>query len=143
VLTAGVSAPILTPDKLDAKLDYDSVQAAGSMLGSASLIVLDEDTCIVRAASLMEEFFSHESCGKCTPCREGTSWLFKILSRIEAGRGAPADLDLLLSLSSEISGKVLCALGDFATSPVVATVKQYRAEYEDHIVNGRCPFEPW
>jgi NADH-quinone oxidoreductase subunit F len=143
VLTAGVSAPILTPDKLDAKLDYDSVQAAGSMLGSASLIVLDEDTCIVRAAALMEEFFSHESCGKCTPCREGTSWLFKILSRIEAGRGTPADLDLLLSLSGEISGKVLCALGDFATSPVVATVKQYRDEYELHIATGRCPFEPW
>jgi NADH-quinone oxidoreductase subunit F len=143
VLTAGVSAPILTPDKLDAKLDYDSVQAAGSMLGSASLIVLDEDTCIVRAAALMEEFFSHESCGKCTPCREGTSWLFKILSRIEAGRGTPADLDLLLSLSSEISGKVLCALGDFATSPVVATVKQYRDEYEEHIARARCPFEPW
>jgi NADH-quinone oxidoreductase subunit F len=143
VLTAGVSAPILTPDKLDAKLDYDSVQAAGSMLGSASLIVLDEDTCIVRAAALMEEFFSHESCGKCTPCREGTSWLFKILSRIEAGRGTPADLDLLLSLSGEISGKVLCALGDFATSPVVATVKQYRDDYELHISEGRCPFEAW
>src|SRR6267378_194953 len=143
VLTAGVSAPILTPDKLDAKLDYDSVQAAGSMLGSASLIVLDDQTCIVRAAALMEEFFRHESCGKCTPCREGTSWLFKILSRIEAGRGLPADLDLLLSLSGEISGKVLCALGDFATSPVVATVKQYREEYEAHISSGRCPFEPW
>src|SRR5712664_1644069 len=143
VLTAGVSAPILTADKLDTKLDYDSVQAAGSMLGSASLIVLDEDTCIVRAAALMEEFFSHESCGKCTPCREGTSWLFKILSRIEAGRGTPADLDLLLSLSGEVSGKVLCALGDFATSPVVATVKQYRDEYELHISEGRCPFEAW
>jgi NADH-quinone oxidoreductase subunit F len=143
VLTAGVSAPILTADKLDTKLDYDSIQAAGSMLGSASLIVLDEDTCIVRAAAVMEEFFRHESCGKCTPCREGTSWLFKILSRIEAGGGKPADLDLLLSLSSEISGKVLCALGDFATSPVVATVRQYRAEYEQHITDGRCSFEPW
>ncbi|HEV7661892.1 MAG TPA: NADH-quinone oxidoreductase subunit NuoF [Chloroflexota bacterium] len=143
VLTAGVSAPILTADKLDTKLDYDSVQAAGSMLGSASLIVLDEDTCIVRAATLMEEFFRHESCGKCTPCREGTSWLFKILSRIENGRGAPADLELLLSLSGEISGKVLCALGDFATSPVVATIKQYRAEYERHIEDGKCPFAPW
>src|SRR5438067_8979836 len=142
-LIAGVSAPILTPEKLDAKLDYDSVQAAGSMLGSASLIVLDEDTCIVRAAALMEEFFSHESCGKCTPCREGTSWLFKILSRIEAGRGTPADLDLLLSLSAEVSGKVLCALGDFATSPVVATVKQYRDEYEQHIAAGACPYEAW
>ena len=143
VLTAGVSAPILTADKLDTKLDYDSVQAAGSMLGSASLIVLDEQTCIVRAAALMEEFFRHESCGKCTPCREGTSWLFTILSRIEAGRGVAGDLDLLLSLSGEISGKVLCALGDFATSPVVATVKQFREEYEQHIALGACPFEPW
>jgi len=143
VLTAGVSAPILTADKLDTKLDYDSVQAAGSMLGSASLIVLDEDTCIVRAAALMEEFFRHESCGKCTPCREGTSWLFKILQRIEQGRGAPGDLDLLLSLSGEVSGKVLCALGDFATSPVVATVKQYREEYEQHIDEQRCPFPAW
>ncbi|HEY3063386.1 MAG TPA: NADH-quinone oxidoreductase subunit NuoF [Chloroflexota bacterium] len=143
VLTAGVSAPILTADKLDTKLDYDSVQAAGSMLGSASLIVLDEDTCIVRAAALMEEFFRHESCGKCTPCREGTSWLFKILKRIEQGRGVPADLDLLLSISGEVSGKVLCALGDFATSPVVATVKQYREEYEQHIDQQRCPFPAW
>jgi NADH-quinone oxidoreductase subunit F len=145
VLTAGVSAPILAADgeKLDTKLDYDSVQAAGSMLGSASLIVLDEDTCIVRAAALMEEFFRHESCGKCTPCREGTSWLFKVLTRIEQGRGAPADLELLLSLSGEISGKVLCALGDFATSPVTATVKQYRSEYERHIDQGRCPFPAW
>jgi NADH-quinone oxidoreductase subunit F len=143
VLTAGVSAPILTADKLDTRLDYDSVQAAGSMLGSASLIVLDDQTCIVRAAALMEEFFRHESCGKCTPCREGTSWLFKILSRIEAGRGVPGDLDLLLSLSGEISGKVLCALGDFATSPVVATVKQFRDEYEQHITSGACPYEVW
>ena len=143
VLTAGVSAPILSSEKLDTKLDYDSIQAAGSMLGSASLIVLDEDTCIVRSAALMEEFFRHESCGKCTPCREGTSWLHKILTRIEQGRGVPGDLDLLLSVSGEISGKVLCALGDFATSPVTATVKQYRGEYVAHIEGGRCPFEPW
>src|SRR5258708_5934809 len=112
-------------------------KAAGWMLGSERMIVLDDQTCVVRAAALMEEFFSHESCGKCTPCREGTSWLFKILSRIEAGRGRPADLDLLLSLSGEISGKVLCALGDFATSPVLATVKQYRDEYKLHISAGR------
>jgi len=143
VLTAGVSAPILTADKLDTKLDYDSVQAAGSMLGSASLIVLDEDTCIVRAAAVMEEFFRHESCGKCTPCREGTSWLWKLLRRIEDGRGVPGDLDLLLSLSGAISGKVLCALGDFATSPVVATVKQYHDEYMTHIEQHGCPYESW
>jgi NADH-quinone oxidoreductase subunit F len=143
VLTAGVSAPILTSEKLDTKLDYDSIQGAGSMLGSASLIVLDEDTCIVRAAALMEEFFRHESCGKCTPCREGTSWLHMVLSRIEAGRGVPGDLDLLLSLSGEISGKVLCALGDFATSPVTATVQQYRDEYVAHIEGGQCPHPAW
>ena len=126
------------------EIDGQEVSAPeGSMLGSASFIVLDESVCIVRASALMEEFFRHESCGKCTPCREGTSWLLKVLSRIEQGRGAPGDLDLLLSLSGEISGKVLCALGDFATSPVVATVKQYRDEYEQHIRDQRCPFDPW
>ena len=143
VLTAGVSAPILTADKLDTALDYDSIQAAGSMLGSASIIVLDETVCIVRAASRMEEFFRHESCGKCTPCREGTMWLHKLLLRIEEGSGTEADIDLLLSLSGEISGKVLCALGDFATSPVVATIKQFREEFLEHVRLGRCPFEAW
>jgi NADH-quinone oxidoreductase subunit F len=143
VLTAGASAPILPGDKLDTKLDYDSIQAAGAMLGSASLIVLDETVCIVRSAMIMEGFFRHESCGKCTPCREGTMWLHKVLTRIEGGQGRKSDLDLLLSLSSEISGKVLCALGDFATSPVVSTVMSYREEYERHIELGRCPYDPW
>ena len=143
ILPAGASAPILTADKLDTKLDYDSIQAAGSMLGSASFIVLDETVCIVRAAALMEEFFRHESCGKCTPCREGTSWLHKILVRLEQGRGTPGDLDLLMSLSGEISGKVLCALGDFATSPVTATIRQFRDEYLEHFKLGRCPYESW
>jgi NADH-quinone oxidoreductase subunit F len=143
VLPAGASAPILTADKLDTKLDYDSVQAAGSMLGSASLIVLDETVCIVRAATRMAEFFRHESCGKCTPCREGTAWLHKVLVRLEAGRGSEADLDLLMSLSGEISGKVLCALGDFATSPVTATVGQFRDEYLEHFKLGRCPYGDW
>ena len=143
VLPAGASAPILTADKLDTRLDYDSIQAAGSMLGSASLIVLDETVCIVRAATRMEEFFRHESCGKCTPCREGTAWLHKVLVRLEQGRGSEADLDLLMSLSGEISGKVLCALGDFATSPVTATIRQYRDEYLAHFNLGRCPYESW
>ncbi len=143
VLPAGASAPILTADKLDTRLDYDSVQAAGSMLGSASLIVLDETVCIVRAAARMEEFFRHESCGKCTPCREGTAWLHEVLLRLEQGRGSSADLDLLMSLSGQISGKVLCALGDFATSPVTATVRQYRDEYLEHFRLGRCPYDSW
>jgi NADH-quinone oxidoreductase subunit F len=143
VLPAGISAPIVTEDRLDTKLDYDSVAAAGSMLGSASLIVLDESVCIVRAASRMEEFFRHESCGKCTPCREGTMWLHQILLRLEEGRGTEADLDLLLSLSGEITGKVLCALGDFATSPVTATINQFREEFVEHVRLGRCPYEGW
>lgn len=143
VLTAGVSAPILPADKLDARLDYDGIQAAGSMLGSASFIVLDETVCMVRAAMLMEEFFRHESCGKCTPCREGTTWLHKVLVRLEEGRGSETDLDLLLSLSGEISGKVLCALGDFATSPVTATVNHFREDYLEHFRLGRCPYDKW
>ncbi|MDE3075016.1 MAG: SLBB domain-containing protein, partial [Chloroflexota bacterium] len=143
VLPAGASAPVITADKLDTRLDYDSVRAAGSMLGSASFIVLSEDVCMVRAAARMEEFFRKESCGKCTPCREGTMWLHKILARLEEGRGSEADLDLLLSLSDQVAGKVLCALGDFAVSPVVATVKQFRDEYLAHIQQGRCPMGSW
>ena len=143
VLPAGVSAPILPASKLDTKLDYDSVAAAGSMLGSASLIVLDETDCIVRAAALMEEFFAHESCGKCTPCREGTGWLHKLLARLEAGRGTTNDLDLLLSLAGEVSGKVLCALGDFATSPVTATLRHFKDEYVRHVELGACPAPSW
>ncbi len=125
MLTAGVSAPILTADKLDTKLDYDSIQAAGSMLGSASLIVLDETVCIVRAAHdhggvlpprvvRQVHALSRRNDVAAQDARRGSS----------AGQGRQSDLDLLLSLSGEISGKVLCALGDFATSPVVATVKQ-------------------
>ncbi len=137
VLPAGISAPIVPADQLDAKLDYEGVAGAGSMLGSASLIVIPEDVSIVRAATRMLEFFRHESCGKCTPCREGTQWLHKILLRFEQGRGEPKDLDLLLSLSNQISGKVLCALGDFATSPVTATIKHFRPEYLAAILNGQ------
>jgi NADH-quinone oxidoreductase subunit F len=136
VLPAGISAPIVPADKLDTRLDYESVAAAGSMLGSASLIVIPEDVSIVRAAVRMLEFFRHESCGKCTPCREGTMWLHKILLRLEQGRGGPEDLDLLVSLCGQISGKVLCALGDFATSPVTATIKHYRPEFLRAIERG-------
>jgi NADH-quinone oxidoreductase subunit F len=129
VLPAGISAPIVPADKLDAKLDYEGVAAAGSMLGSASLIVIPEDVSMVRAASRMLEFFRHESCGKCTPCREGTMWLHKALIRIAGGGGEPKDLDLLLHVSKQMMGKTLCALGDFATSPVTATLKHFQDEY--------------
>jgi NADH-quinone oxidoreductase subunit F len=130
VLPAGISAPVVPADKLDTRLDYESVAAAGSMLGSASLIVLDDGVDAVAAAARMAEFFRHESCGKCTPCREGTAWLHKILVRIAGGRGRAQDLDLLATVSQRITGKVLCALGDFAVSPVLATLEHYRADYE-------------
>jgi NADH-quinone oxidoreductase subunit F len=143
ILPAGVSAPLIPADKLDTKIDYDGIKDAGSMLGSASFIVLNEDVCIVKAALRMVEFFRHESCGKCTPCREGTMWLAKVLDRLEHGKGNAEDLELLLSLADRISGKVLCALGDFATSPVVATIKHFRAEYLAHVELGRCPKPEW
>jgi NADH-quinone oxidoreductase subunit F len=130
VLPAGISAPIVPAGKLDTKLDYESVAAAGSMLGSASLIVLDDGVDAVRAATRMLEFFRHESCGKCTPCREGTAWLHKILVRIERGAGRPEDLERLRTISRQITGNVLCALGDFATSPVLATLEHFGAEYD-------------
>ena len=143
ILPAGVSAPLIPADKLDSKIDYDGIKDAGSMLGSASFIVLNEDVCIVKAALRMVEFFRHESCGKCTPCREGTQWLAKVLGRLEHGKGNAADLELLLSLADRISGKVLCALGDFATSPVVATIQHFRGEYLAHVELGRCPKPEW
>ena len=143
VLPAGISAPIATGDQLDAKLDYDSVAAAGTMLGSASLIVLDETVPIPWAAARMVEFFRKESCGKCTPCREGTQWLHKALVRIQNGGGRESDLDLLMSISSEISGKVLCALGDFSTSPVTGTIRKFRQEYIDHIQSGHSFNSRW
>jgi NADH-quinone oxidoreductase subunit F len=129
VLPAGISAPMIPADKLDAKLDYEGVAAAGSMLGSASLIVIPEDVSLVRAATRMLEFFRHESCGKCTPCREGTMWLHKVLIRISEGGGTPKDVELLLHISKQIGGKTLCALGEFATSPVTATIKHFQDEY--------------
>jgi len=143
VLPAGISAPIATGAQLDAKLDYDSVAAAGTMLGSASFIVLDDTVPIPWAAARMIEFFRKESCGKCTPCREGTQWLHKTLVRIQDGGGREEDLDLLLSVSGEVSGKVLCALGDFATSPVTATIRSFRDEYVKHIRSGKSFNGTW
>jgi NADH-quinone oxidoreductase subunit F len=135
VLPAGVSAPVIPGDKLDVPLDYDGIKSAGSMLGSASFIVMDESVDMVWAAGRMIEFFRHESCGKCTPCREGTMWLEKIYHRILLGEGMrPNDVDLLNNVSKQIAGNVLCALGDFATSPVVSTTKHFKADYDKRLV---------
>jgi NADH-quinone oxidoreductase subunit F len=118
------------------------VGAAGSMLGTKALEIFDETTCVVRAVWRWTEFYKHESCGKCTPCREGTFWLDQIYERLENGHGTPEDLDKLLDISDAILGKSFCALGDGAASPVMSSIKYFRDEYVAHIEGGGCPFDP-
>jgi NADH-quinone oxidoreductase subunit F len=130
ILPSGASASMLPASALDTPLDYESVQAAGSILGSASIIVLDNTVDIVWAAHKMTRFFQHESCGKCTPCREGTYWLRRVYERIAAGHGRPRDVELLEGIARQMAGKTLCLLGDFATSPVLSSLKHFRKEYE-------------
>src|SRR3954453_1708274 len=138
VIPGGSSVPILLPDQLDIPASFDHVQKAGSMLGSAGIIVMDETTCMVWTAMNLLYFYKHESCGKCTPCREGGDWLHKILTRIESGEGEMRDIDLLVSVGNNIAGKTLCAFGDAAATPALTTVKHFRAEFEAHVREGRC-----
>lgn len=138
----GSSTPIFTDQHLDVPLDYEGVAAAGSMLGTKALQIFDETTCVVRAVLRWTEFYKHESCGKCTPCREGTWWLVQVLKDLEAGRGTEADLDKLLDLCDNIMGRSFCALADGAASPIISSLKYFRQEYLDHLSNGACPFDP-
>ena len=139
VIPGGSSMPVLPADvMMSLDMDYDSIQKAGSFLGSGAVIVMDEDTCMVKAAERLAYFYFEESCGQCTPCREGTGWLWRIIHRIETGEGRPEDLDLLLNLADNIQGRTICALGDAAAMPVRAFVKQFRAEFEHHIAHKRC-----
>jgi NADH-quinone oxidoreductase subunit F len=138
----GSSTPIFTDAHLDVPLDYEGVAAAGSMLGTKALQIFDETTCIVRAVLRWTEFYKHESCGKCTPCREGTWWLVQVLKDLEAGRGTEADLDKLLDLCDNIMGRSFCALADGAASPIISSLKYFRQEYLDHLAAGACPFDP-
>ena len=126
----GSSTPMFTAEHLDVPLDYEAVGQAGSMLGTRALQIFDETTSVVRVVTRWLEFYKHESCGKCTPCREGTFWLVRVLKRLEAGQGQPGDVDLLAELSDNIFGKAFCALGDGAVSPVVSGVKHFREEFE-------------
>jgi len=144
VIPGGSSVPVLLPDQIDVPASFDGIAQAGSMLGSAGIIVMDETTCMVWAAENLLHFYKHESCGKCTPCREGGDWLHRLLGKIERGEGQLRDLDLLLSISNNILGKTLCAFGDAAATPVLSTIKMFRAEYEAHIREGRCTVPaPW
>ncbi len=130
ILPAGASAPILPGDNLDISLDYESVQAAGSMLGSASFIVMDETVDMVWAASKMVHFFKHESCGKCTPCREGTYWMEDVYWRLRRGDGRPGDEGLLLDIADQMDGNCFCLLGEFSLCPVRSSIQHFRGEYE-------------
>jgi len=138
----GSSTPLLTAEHLDVPLDYEAVGAAGSMLGTRALQIFDETTCVVRAVLRWTEFYKHESCGKCTPCREGTWWLVQMLTRLEQGQGNEADLDLLLDQCDNILGRSFCALGDGATSPISSSIQYFRDEYLAHLRHGGCPFDP-
>ena len=137
----GSSTPLFTAEHLDIPLDYESVGAAGSMLGTRALQIFDETTCVVRAVERWAEFYKHESCGKCTPCREGTYWLTLILHRLEAGQGTYADIDQLVATCDSILGRAFCALGDGATSSVTSSIQLFREEYEQHVQLGACPFD--
>ena len=138
VIPGGASTPLLTPDEIDVKMDFDSLAKAGTMLGSAAVIVMDDRTCIVQAALRIMEFYRDESCGKCTPCREGTYWMSNILRRIEEGNGRMEDLDLILDVCDNIAGKSFCPFGDAEVGFPVSSIKKFRAEYEHHIIHKKC-----
>jgi NADH-quinone oxidoreductase subunit F len=138
----GSSTPIFTEEHLDTPLDFESVGAAGSMLGTRALQIFDDTTCVVRAVERWIHFYKHESCGKCTPCREGNSWMVQVLHRLEHGKGTEADLETLLDVCDNLLGRSFCALGDGATSPVTSSIKYFRDEYVRHVTEGGCPFDP-
>jgi NADH-quinone oxidoreductase subunit F len=138
----GSSTPLLTDQHLDVPLDFEGVGAVGSMLGTRALQIFDETTCVVRAVLRWTEFYKHESCGKCTPCREGTWWLVQTLAHLEKGEGSESDLDLLLDQCDNILGRSFCALGDGATSPISSSIEYFRDEYLAHLTHGGCPFDP-
>ena len=126
----GSSAPLFTPEQLDVPLDYNSVREAGSMLATRAIMVFDETVSVVRVISRWTDFYQHESCGKCTPCREGTYWMRQVIHRLEAGRGQPGDVDLLYEIASNIAGRSFCALGDAAATPVKSGIELFRDEFE-------------
>jgi NADH-quinone oxidoreductase subunit F len=138
VIPGGSSVPVLTADQIDVPLDAASMAEAGSMLGSGAIIVIDDRCCMVQLGLRVAQFYMHESCGKCTPCREGTRWMVQILRSIEAGTASQGDLDLLLDVCDRILGKCLCPLGDAAAMPVASYVDNFRAEFQEHL-DGGCP----
>ena len=139
VIPGGSSVPVLTADEIDVSMDFESVAKAGSLLGSCGVIVMDEDTCMVRALRIIARFYHHESCGQCTPCREGTGWLEDLLIRLEYGGARPTDVDLLRRVADNMMGNTICALADAAAMPVQSFLTKFRAEFDAHLAHGGCP----
>jgi NADH-quinone oxidoreductase subunit F len=137
----GSSTPFLTADHLDTAMDFESIQAAGSLLGTGAVIVLDETDCLVDATLRFTQFYAHESCGKCTPCREGTWWMVKVLRRLEHGGGRLDDLEVMKDVGDNMLFKSFCALGDGAVSPIDSSLKYFREEYVEHVKRGGCPLQ--
>jgi NADH-quinone oxidoreductase subunit F len=140
IIPGGSSVPVLTADQVDERLDFDSMARAGTMLGSGAVIVIDDRCCMVQLGLRVAQFYMHESCGKCTPCREGTRWMVQLLAKIEEGRAEQPELDLLLDVCDRILGKCLCPLGDAAAMPIASYVDKFRAEFRQHLDEGGCPF---
>lgn len=143
VVPGGSSCPVLADEDLDVGMDFDQLKSVGSMFGTGGVIVIDEDTCLVRMAARTAHFYHHESCGQCTPCREGTGWVARILDEIEAGHGRMEDLDLLLDICDNVEGNTICPLGDAMAMPIRAYVTKFRSEFERHIEEKKCPYEAW
>ena len=141
VIPGGSSCPVLKADECDIAMDFDSVAAAKSMLGSGGVVVMDEDTCMVKAALRIMKFYAHESCGWCIPCREGTNWLKKLLTRFHEGMGTRSDIVLIGDLSKNMLGRTFCPLGDAAAMPTIAFVEKFRDEFEAHLDGQPCPYE--
>jgi len=139
VIPGGASTPMLTADQLDVTLDFESLEAAGTMLGTGAVVVMDEGTCMVDVTRRLMRFFRHESCGRCTPCRTGTTRMSAILERIERGEGQPGDIERLEVLANGLRGVTFCPMGDAAVNPVLSSLKHFRDEFEYHIEHQRCP----
>jgi NADH-quinone oxidoreductase subunit F len=138
----GSSTPLFTDEHLDVPLDYESVAKAGSMLGTRSIQLFDDTTCVIRVALRWSQFYEHESCGKCTPCREGSYWVVQILEQLEDGTGSESDLAKLIDICDNITGRAFCALGDSIQAPIVSSIRFFRDEYLEHLRIGGCPFDP-
>src|SRR5207244_4428998 len=136
VVPGGISAKVLTADEIDVHMDFDSLQAAGTMAGSGGVIVMDDTTCMLEALQSAAKFFAHESCGQCSPCREGTGWVYRIVQRIAHGKGRLRDLDDLLGIARDMEGKTICVFADAAAWPIQSYITKFRAEFEEHIRTG-------